>query len=152
MASRAEAIDILVDKGNFEPQVALAVVEAVVVMITEAQIVTVPVLDSRVAELRAEIRQVDHKIDLTKIGLEAKIDATRMDLEGKIERFKSDLEAKIDATRMNLEAKIELAKAELAKLIESTKAELVRWVLLAMLGSGAIQAGAAAFINAVQHH
>ena len=38
MATRAEAIDLLINKGQFEPQVALAVVEAVAVMMTEAQI------------------------------------------------------------------------------------------------------------------
>jgi hypothetical protein len=126
MATRAEAIDVLMNKGNFEPQVALAIAEALTVMMTEAQIVTVPVLDARVAEIRASIVQLDHKADV---------------LEEKIDRVKGDLEGKID-----------LLKAELGKLIESTKAELVRWVFLAMLGSGAIQAGAATLINAVQHH
>ena len=130
MATRAEAIDLLIDKGQFEPQVALAVVEAVAVMMTEAQIVTVPVLDARLAEIRADIVQLDHKVDVVNTSLEGKIELCRTGLEGKIE----------------------LLEAKLGKLIESTKAELVRWVFLAMLGSGAIQAGAAALINAVQHH
>ena len=185
MATRAEAIDLLINKGRFEPQVALAVVEAVAAMMTEAQIVTVPVLDARVAEIRADIVQLDHKVDVVNTSLGGKIELCRTDLGGKIDRFKADLEAKIDLCRTELEAKIELCrtelegkidrvnanleekidrvrgdlegkiellKAELGKLLESTKSELVRWVFLAMLGSGAIQAGAAALINAVQHH
>ena len=56
MATQA-AIDLLMNKGEFEPQVALAIAEAVAVTMTEAQVVTVPVLDSRVAAL-------DHRIEL----------------------------------------------------------------------------------------
>jgi hypothetical protein len=119
MATEAKAIDVLMSKGNFEPQVALAIAEAVAVIMTDAQVVTVPVLDARVAELKAGIKEVDHKVDLVKADLEKQIVGV---------------------------------ESRLGKLIESTKSELVRWVLLAMLGSGAIQAGAAAFINAVQHH
>ena len=163
MATRAEPIDTLMNKGNFEPQVALAIAEAVAVIMTDAQVVTVPVLDARVAELKACMTQLDHKTDLVNVGLETKIERVRMDLEAKIDRVKAELEKRIDSVKTELEKKIEGVKTELekkidgveyrlGKLIESTKSELVRWVLLAMLGSGAIQAGAAAFVNAVQNH
>lgn len=163
MATRAEPIDTLMNKGHFEPQVALAIAEAVAVIMTDAQVVTVPVLDARVAELKACMTQIDHKTDLVKVDLEATIDLTRVNLEAKIDRFRAELEKKIDSVKAELEKRIDDVKAELekkidgvehrlGKLIESTKSELVRWVLLAMLGSGAIQAAAAAFVNAVQNH
>lgn len=119
MATQAEAVDLLMSKGNFEPEVALAIAEAVDVIMTGAQVVTVPVLDARVAELKTSIKELDHKIDLVESKLENRIVGV---------------------------------ESRLGNLIESTKSELVRWVFLAMLGSGAIQAGAAAFINAIQHH
>ena len=174
MATEAKAIDVLMNKGNFEPQVALAIAEAVALIMTDAQVVTVPVLDARVAELKTLIKEGDHKVDLVQAGLGNKIDLFRAELDTKIDRVqgelgnkidlfraeldtkidrvKGELESKIDRVKAELDNKIDLFKADLEKLIESTKSELVRWVLLAMLGSGAIQAGAAAFINAVQHH
>lgn len=152
MATEAKAIDVLMNKGNFEPQVALAIAEAVALIMTDAQVVTVPVLDARVAELKTLIKEGDHKVDLVQADLGNKIDLFRAELDTKIDRVKGELESKIDRVKAELDNKIDLFKADLEKLIESTKSELVRWVLLAMLGSGAIQAGAAAFINAVQHH
>src|SRR5690242_16070816 len=56
MASQAETVDLLVRKAKFEPQVALAVAEAIDNAMTNSQLVTVPVLDARLADLRAEIR------------------------------------------------------------------------------------------------
>jgi len=55
MASQA-AVELLIEKGRFEPQVALAVAEAMSITMTEAHIVTVPILDARISELKAELK------------------------------------------------------------------------------------------------
>ena len=62
MAIHAEAVEILIDKCEFEPEVALGVVEAIEVSITLAQLVTVPVLDARLQEIRTEIQTVRAEI------------------------------------------------------------------------------------------
>lgn len=112
----AEAVDLLMEKGKFEPKVALAVADAIEVKMTQSQFVTVPVLDARLCELKAdihaEVTRLDHKIDIVKSELEKKIEVTA----------------------------------------ERTKSELVRWVFVAMLGSGGLQAAVTAIMNAVQHH
>lgn len=50
------AVKILVDEAQFSPQVALAVTRAMDVVIKDAQLVTIPVLDARLAELKAELK------------------------------------------------------------------------------------------------
>jgi hypothetical protein len=55
VAIHAQAVEILVTKARFEPEVALGVAEAMEVSMTLAQLVTVPVLDARLQELRYEI-------------------------------------------------------------------------------------------------
>jgi hypothetical protein len=55
VAIHAEAVEILVRKARFEPEVALGVAEAMEVSITLAQLVTVPVLDARLRELKHEL-------------------------------------------------------------------------------------------------
>ena len=56
MAIHAEAVDILVHKCRLGPEVALGISEAIEVSITLAQLVTVPVLDARLQELRHELK------------------------------------------------------------------------------------------------
>jgi tRNA U34 5-carboxymethylaminomethyl modifying GTPase MnmE/TrmE len=121
MTSQA-AVDVLIEKGKFEPHAALAVAEAIDTAMTQAQIVTVPILDARLAELKAD----------TRISLVS---------------LKSHLEKRID----NLENKIEVTSERTKAELERTKAELVRWVFLVMLGNVALSAGATAILNVLQH-
>jgi hypothetical protein len=68
MTSQA-AVDVLMEKGRFEPQVALSVAEAIDMAMTELQIVTVPILDARLAELKADTRisfaELEKEIEVT---------------------------------------------------------------------------------------
>ena len=129
MTSQA-AVELLIQKGRFEPHAALAVAEAIDTAVTELQIVTVPILDARLAELRAD----------THISI--------MSLEGKLYELRSYVDKKID----DLEWKIKLSAADLEKKIEACKAELVRWVFIVMVGNVALSAGATAILNALQRH
>jgi hypothetical protein len=68
MAIHAEAVEILVRKARFEPEVALGVAEAIEVSMTLSQLVTVPVLDARLLdlkhELKAEIQALGVKLEI----------------------------------------------------------------------------------------
>jgi hypothetical protein len=55
MAIHAEAVEILVSKGKFEPQVAIGIAEAIEVSMNLTQLVTVPILDARLQALKAEL-------------------------------------------------------------------------------------------------
>lgn len=68
MAIHAQAVEILVRKARFEPDVALGVAEAMEVSITLAQLVTVPVLDARLQELKhaLEVSLEKTKADLVR--------------------------------------------------------------------------------------
>jgi hypothetical protein len=163
MATQAAAVDLLMNKGEFEPQVALAIAEAVAVTMAGMEVVTVPLLDARMAVL-------DHKLDLAESRLDKKIDLVESRLEKKIELVESRLERKIDLIRLEIDNKlevvrseIEMAKAEmenkidvavarLERLNEATKSELVRWVFVAMVGSVFLQGIAAAIVNALMRH
>jgi len=174
MAIQAAAVDLLMNEGELEPPVALAIAKAMAVTMTEMQVVSVPVLDSRVAVL-------DHKSDLVESRLEKKIDVVESKLEKKIDLVESRLEKKIDLVEARLEKKIDLVKldlevvrtalegkievaktqvenkidvafARLEKLNEATKAELVRWVFVATIGSVFLQSIAAAIANTLMHH
>ena len=105
-----------------EPQVALAVAEAIDTAMSESQLVTVPILDARLAELKA-----DNQVSLMR------------------------LEGKVDVLGASFEAKLELLAANLEKQMEAFKAELVRWVFGTMVGCTAVGIAALVVRDLIQH-
>jgi hypothetical protein len=73
MALHAEAIEMLIEKGRFEPEVALGIAEAIEASMMHAQFVTVPILDARLQELKAEIR-------ISQMSLETKMEGIKAEL------------------------------------------------------------------------
>lgn len=128
MALHAATVEILVEKARFEPAVALGVAEAIESAMTQAQFVTVPILDARIHEVRAEIRV-----------LEGKLDASVQALTDRMDMLFARMDAKIDARLAQMDAKI--AQAE---------ARLVRWVFLVMLGNVALSLAATTVVNALK--
>jgi hypothetical protein len=126
MTSRAETVELLVRKAKFEPQVALAVADAIDNAMTDSQLVTVPILDARLAELREDFAK--------------ELAATR-----------EALSKEISATNERVGVMSERLMKEIHVTSERTRSDLARWVLLAMLGSTAIGIGATAVTNALQH-
>ena len=132
MAIHAATVGVLVDKGKFEPEVAIGVAEATDLAMTQAQFVTVPILDARLHEVRAEIRV-----------LEGKLDASIQSLRSDTERLRA--EHKSDMQRLSAELNAEL-NAKLAQM----EAKLVRWVFLVMLGNVALSLAANTILHALR--
>ena len=88
MALHAEAVSILIEKGRFEPEVALSIAEAIEVSVVHAQFVTVPILDARLQALKAEM-------SVSLISLEGRLSASiqelKTELKTEMERTKADL-------------------------------------------------------------
>ncbi len=120
----AATVELLVSKAHLEPNIALAVAEAMDMSISNAQLVTIPVLDARFAVVDIRFAAVDARF--------AAVDARFAALEAKMDARFSELHAQVDAK------------------IEKCKAELVRWVFLVMLGNVALSAGATAVLNFLQ--
>jgi len=125
MAAQVAAVELLMSKANCDPHVALAVTEAFTLMLTEAQVITAPMLSARVKEL-------DHKIDVVEKRLESQILVS----EARLEKL-------IIATNEGTQLELQKVRTE----IKSDKAEMMRWVLLTMLGAVAMQAGVTAVVN-----
>src|SRR5690348_1901525 len=102
MAIHAEAVEILVRKSRFEPEVALGVAEAIEVSINLAQLVTVPVLDARVHELKTEIQTVrlEFKTELAD-GL-GKLSAELGKLSTETQKVNANLGTEIQKVNANL--------------------------------------------------
>lgn len=84
MTSQAAVVELLIEKGRIEPQMAFAIADGIDLAVTQAQFVTVPIFDARLAELRADLRvafiELDKKIEVTKAELKKEIEATKAEL------------------------------------------------------------------------
>jgi hypothetical protein len=137
MALHASTVGILVEKAKFEPEVALGVAEAIELAMTQAQFVTVPILDARLHEVRAEIRVLEGKLDSNSKAHKADMQRLSAELDTKLAR----MDAKMDAKLARMDAKLD---AKLAQM----EARLVRWVFLVMLGNVALSLAANTVLNA----
>ena len=157
MAIHAEAVEILVRKAGFEPKVALGVAEAMEVSITLAQLVTVPVLDTRLQELKHELKAEIQALRTDFNTLRADFNLLKEDfhiLRGDFHTLRGDfktLRAEFDTLRAEfntLRAEFETLGEKFNGSIEKAKAELVRWVFVTMLGSVALSAAANQLLKA----
>jgi hypothetical protein len=162
----AEAVELLIGKGHLPTEQALAVVESIEMAIDNKQLVTVPVMDTRCAALRADI---DTRFATLRADIDtrfAKVDARFDILDAKFEARFHSLEEKWDARISTLDAKWEARIGKLQEWWEAgfaafaakqdatlaaTRAELVRWIFLVMLGNVALTATLHAFLNTVQN-
>jgi hypothetical protein len=154
----AATVDFMMKKARFESDTAMAVAEAFDIAIEHAQLVTIPMLDARLAEFKSGIDAQFARVDTRFVELEARIDA-------RFAAFRSEMDerfAKIDARFLALEARVSsleahikirfaLMEERLEKKLEAFKSEMVRWVFLTMLGNMAISAGVNALMNSFQH-
>jgi hypothetical protein len=97
---------------------------------TQAQYVTVPILDARLHEVRAQIRV-----------LEGKLDASIKEQKADMQRLAAEMNGKIETKFAELNAKIDMKLAQM-------EARLVRWVFLVMLGNVALSLAATTLLNA----
>ena len=130
MAIHAATVGILIEKSKFEPEVALGVAEAIDLAMTQAQFVTVPILDARLHEIKTELRVLADKVD-------TKLDTSTYKAD--MQRFSAEFNAKLTT----LDAKLDTKLAEL-------EARLVRWVFLVMLGNVALSLAANTLMSALK--
>jgi hypothetical protein len=108
--------------------VALGVAEAIELAMTQAQFVTVPILDARLHGVSAEIRV-----------LEGKLDASIKEHKADMQRLRADLDAKMD-----------MQFAKMGTKLAEMEAKLVRWVFLVMVGNVALSLAATTVVNALK--
>jgi hypothetical protein len=142
MTSQAETVELLVRKANFQPHVALAVVEAIDNSIKESQFVTVPMLDARFAELKAMIEVSNERLlkelTTTRGQFSADLAGTRGQFSADLAATRGQFSAELATARGQFSAELATKRGHLSKEIANSKGELARWVLLVMLGSVAI--------------
>jgi hypothetical protein len=80
-------IDLLSVKGKFSTEQALVLAEAIDMTIEKAQLVTVPILDARLAVVTGRIDRTDGRIDRLEAEMKAGFAALEARMEAKMQRW-----------------------------------------------------------------
>jgi hypothetical protein len=84
----AATVELLIQKARLEPDAALAIAEAVDMAIHNAQLVTVPILDARLAAFEG---RVDARFAASEAKMEVRFAALEGRFDTQIEKTKADL-------------------------------------------------------------
>ena len=131
---QAATVELLKRKGRFPSEQALAVAEAIDMAIADQQLVTVPILDARLAATEA-------KVDARFVTHEANVDARFAASEAKVEARFVALEAKMDARFAQSDIRIAALEARLDRFrLQIIIAILIGHVALGPVGIAIVEA------------
>jgi len=141
---RAETIERLSAKGHFSSEQALALAEAMDSVIEKAQLVTVPILDSRMGVIDSRFADVDRRfaqIDLRFEKMEARMEARFAKVDARFEL----MEARFDAVNTRIDGvntRIDGLEARVRTGFEAVDIRFKVWsfriILATLLGQAAL--------------
>ena len=129
-------LDILTEKGGFNPQAARAIGEAIDVEIARSRAGSATRED--VTECR---RALSEEIAGVRAEVKEDISALRAELKEDISALRAELKEDINALRTELKSDISAVRTDLKVEMQTVKADLVRWVFVAMTGQFAMLLG-----------
>lgn len=142
MPMKIATVDILVEKARFEPQVAVAVAQAIDVAMEEKmqdrQLVTITALSETKIELRVEIQALGTE-------LRAEMRETATELRAEMHEMAAKLRAEMRETAAELRAEIQATAAALRVEMHAMKSDILRHLYTAMLGQLALLVGLSYF-------
>jgi hypothetical protein len=127
MAVHASTIGILVDKGKFTPEVALAIGEALDNTMQASELVTVSTLDNRIADLR---REIDVRFANFEREIDAKFAEARRYVDARFAEMQRDMDARftrVDAQFQKVDARFDEQLHIMNMRIAECKISMIRW-------------------------
>jgi hypothetical protein len=111
---QAEVIDLLSGKGKFPTEQALVLAEAIDMAIERSQLVTVPILDGRLAAVNARFDRVDARFAEMEARFQ-KVDARFAEIEVRFQKVDARFDA-VDARFNKMDARFDKIEARFEKM------------------------------------
>jgi hypothetical protein len=106
---QAATVELLTRKAKFPSEQALAVAEAIDMAIADQQLVTVPILDARLAAAKAE--------------MDVRFAAAKADIDSRFAAAKAEMDSRFAAVDAKLDAGFAATKADMGAGFAATKAD-----------------------------
>jgi hypothetical protein len=154
---QAATVELLTRKAQFPGEQALAVAEAIDMAIADPQLVTVPILDARLAAAKAEmdVRFADAKaeMDARFAAVDAKMDAgfaaTKAELGAGFAATKADMDARFAATKADMDARFAQTDARIAALDSRLDRFRLQIIIAILIGHVALGPMGMAIVKAI---
>jgi len=158
------AVDTLIQEADFSPRVALAVVKAMGSVVEQSQIVTVPVLDSRVAKLTAEIdsrfaalrAEVDSRFAEARAEMDARFAEARAEMLTEFAKVRTEMYTGFAQLRSEMQSGFAEVKADREVLVAqfdaklaAMKTQLVFWIVGTMVANNYLPQIVSAITDAI---
>ena len=129
-------LDILTEKGGFNPEAARAIGEAIELEIARSRETSATKED--VSECRSVLRD---EIGVLRADTDRNFAAMRSELKEAISGLRAELKGEISALRTELKQDMSELGAEIKVSAQTTKAELIRWMFVFVMGQFAMLLG-----------
>ena len=129
-------LDILTEKGGFNPEAARAIGEAIELEIARSRETAATKED--VSECRSALRD---EIGALRADMDRSFAAVRSELKEAISGLRAELKEDISGLRAELKQDANELRAEIKVSAQTTKAELIRWVFVFVMGQFAMLLG-----------
>jgi hypothetical protein len=143
---QAATVELLTRKAQFPGEQALAVAEAIDMAIADPQLVTVPILDARLAAAKAEM-------DVRFAAVDAKMDAgfaaTKAELGAGFAATKADMDARFAATKADMDARFAQTDARIAALDSRLDRFRLQIIIAILIGHVALGPMGMAIVKAI---
>jgi hypothetical protein len=134
---QADTIELLSTKGKFTTERAVILAEAIDMGIEKSQLVTVPVMDARLAETNSRISQLATRMESGFAAVNARIDSNFLALNARIDGVTASLNARIDGTAASLSARIDSTTATLNARMDSVDLK-IKLIIALIVGQTAL--------------
>jgi hypothetical protein len=145
----AATLDRLKRDEAFQTEQAVAIAEAIDMALADAQLVTIPIFEARLARVDARFDALEANMDARFEALESKMDTRFAAFESKMDARFAAMDARFEGRFETLDARHETLETRLDSKLASFKYQLTVIVVAAMLGSPAVPKIAAVLLNAI---
>jgi hypothetical protein len=140
-------LDILTEKGGFNPAAARAIGEAIELEIARSRETSATKEDvsecrrSLRDEIEAQRAETDRNFATSRAELKEAISALRTELREGLGGLRTELKEDLGGLRAELKQNVSELRAEIKVSAQTTKAELIRWVFVVVMGQSAMLLG-----------
>jgi len=145
---QAATVELLTRKAKFPSEQALAVAEAIDMAIADQQLVTVPILDARLAAAKADAYS---RFAAVNAKLDAGFAATKADSDARFAATKADMGAGFAATKADSDARFAQTDARIAELGSRLDRFRLQIIIAILIGHVALGPVGMAIVEAIRH-
>jgi hypothetical protein len=135
---QADTIELLTDKGKFAPAQAVVLAAAIDMGIEKAQLVTVPILDARLAAFDARFARLEARVESGFALTNARLESSFASLNERLESTSASLNERLESSSVSVNSRIDSLEARMDLRMHRWAVKMIIAMLLGQTALGPI--------------